>query len=97
MMTTRHRQIRSVGPATVDEITASRVPMPTLLNPGRQVVNSHGGNFVDHDRQNLKPALERPISDLCAYGQQLWNDGNTMRADLLHRQATAGLPDPESA
>ncbi len=36
------------------EITQSRVLMPTLLYPDRQVVNSRG-DFADRDRQNLIP------------------------------------------
>jgi len=48
-------------------------------------VNSRG-DFVDRDRQNLIPALERCLADLCAYGQQLWNDVNAMRTYLLHDQ-----------
>jgi hypothetical protein len=89
----------------MDEMTQSRVPMPTLLNPDRQVVNSRA-DFLDHDRRNLIPALERSIADLCAYGQQLWNDVNAMRTYLLHHQPPthrAGQParqlqgDPVSA
>ncbi len=50
-----------------------------------QVVNSRG-DVLDHDRQNLIPALERSQGDTCAFGQQLANDMNAMRIHLLHHQ-----------
>ncbi len=71
------------------EITGIRVPRPTLLNPNRQVVHSRG-DFVNRDRQNLIPALERCVAALCAYGQQLWNDVNAMRTSLIRDQPPSG-------
>ncbi len=84
-MSTEHRQFHPVGGAEMAEIPQSRVLMPTLRNPDRQVVNSRG-DFVDRDRQNLIPALERCVADLCAYGRQLGNDMFAMRTHLLHDQ-----------
>jgi hypothetical protein len=84
-MSTEHRQFHPVGGAEMAEILQSRVLMPTLLTPDRQVVNSRG-DFVDRDRQNLIPALERCVADLCAYSQKLWNDMTAMPTYLLHDQ-----------
>ena len=75
---------------------APDIRLPDLLDPERQVVSSRG-DWVDHNRKDLIPALEGSIAELCAYGQRLWNDANDMRTYLLRHQpdASPATEDPD--